>query len=797
MLNSNEMADNVNTNDTLSTDVSENLVDETNKATVNTNTANLEASTIPAVAESEAQEPIDDMNYGDTLMATSKNTSVYGAASIKVLKGLEAVRKRPGMYIGDTGVRGLHHCLWEIIDNSVDESVAGFCTKIKVVLHPDNSATVIDNGRGIPVDIHPDEGISAATLAVTVLHAGGKFGGDDSGYSRSGGLHGVGASVVNALSTRFDMKIWREGKVWEQKFTDGGKPVEALKSIGDISVLGENSNFPGTTYATGTEISFWPDGSIFCDLEDDGDGTETRQMVYQYERKKVAERIELLSYLNPGLEFTLIDERLTEEENIYLTLTHPDNNTSVEVDAPIEGAGEKVAALVSSSADEDNRFTYITSKPSGGFQFKRVWNAQSFLGFLDFISQGKKMGEAILKGMWFEKNVAPTKGTTGAGVYVRVALRPHTGSKSEIMSFVNNIYTPGGGTHLTGFKSALLRSINQYALAEDLIKNALTGEDVAEGLAAAILVRVDEPKFEGQTKDKLGSREAQGAVNAALYQYLSRFFEQNPKEAKEWVMRCVRASKAREAADRARDQINGDAKNMLGFRLPGKLADCQERDATKTEIYFVEGDSAGGSAKQGRDRKVQAILPLRGKILNTHRALEVDVFKNAEVQNIIMALGCGIGASFDISKLRYHKIVIMTDADVDGAHICTLILTFFHKYMPQLIEAGHIYVAMPPLYRVKNNKRSLYLKDEAELAEFFKTHDIAQWDRQRFKGLGEMNPDQLWETTMNPENRVLGQVAYVGESAQENVVFETLMGEDVPPRRAFIEENAKMAEVQI
>ena len=677
----------------------------------------------------------EDMTMSDVFqeVGVSKNAEDYGAGSIKVLKGLEAVRKRPGMYIGDTGIRGLHHCLWEIIDNSVDESVAGFCSKIKVVLHKGNSATVLDNGRGIPVDIHPEEGISAATLAVTVLHAGGKFGGEGSAYSRSGGLHGVGASVVNALSTRFEMRIWRQGKLWIQDFHDGGKPVDKLKPIEDAPI-GQ----------TGTEVSFWPDPGVFCDIEDDGDGTDVRKVIYQFDRSRVSERIELLSYLNPGLELTLIDER---EDEV----------------------------------------------------FEKTWNAQSFLGFLDFIAAGKNLGEEVLPGLWFEKNVAPTKGSDKQSVYVRVALRPHAGSKNEILSFVNNIYTPGGGTHMTGFKTALLRAINQYGTESKILKAPLTGDDVAEGLAAAILVRVDEPKFEGQTKDKLGSREAQGAVNASLYQFLTKYFEENPREAKEWVQRCVRASKAREAADRARSQVNDEERVSTGFRLPGKLADCQSRDPEKTEIYFVEGDSAGGSAKQGRDRKYQAILPLKGKILNTHRAEEVDVLKSEEVQNIIMALGCGIGKNFDISKLRYHKIVIMTDADVDGAHICTLILTLFHNYMPQLIENGYVYVAMPPLYRLTSNKnkKSVYIANDEELEKFFVQNDRKNFGLQRFKGLGEMNPDQLWETTMNPETRQIGQVEYVAQGTEEQEVFEVLMGEDVPPRRAFIEQNANMAELQV
>lgn len=649
----------------------------------------------------------------------------YGAESIQVLKGLEAVKKRPGMYIGDTGTRGLHHCLWEIIDNSVDEHVAGFCTDIHVTLRPDNSVTVVDNGRGIPVAMHPEEKISAATLAVTVLHAGGKFGGEGSAYSRSGGLHGVGASVVNALSTWFEMKIKREGQIWEQRFVNGGEPVDVLKPVGKM-----------TDKKTGTTISYQPSPKVFCDIEDDGDGTAVRNTVYQYSLDKVAERMELLSYLNPGLKLTLVDERV---------------------------------------------------------EYEKTWNAESFLGFLDFIAKDKNLGEPILDGLVFEKNVEPTKGSDKQSVYVRVALRPHMGSKSEILSFVNNINTPGGGTHLTGFKTALLRAINIYGTEKGLLKENLTGEDVAEGMAAAILVRVDEPKFEGQTKDKLGSREAQGAVNGAMYQFLSKFFEENPVEAKLWINRAIRASKAREAAEKARSAINNESK-FGNFRIPGKLADCQSKNPAEKEIFFVEGDSAGGSAKQGRDRKFQAILPLKGKILNTYRAAEVEVFKNEEIRNIIMSLGCGVGKDFDITKLRYHKIVIMTDADVDGSHINTLNLTFFHKYMPQLIEAGHIYIAMPPLYKVMNGKKVEYILNEEKLEEFFKDKDRKSWEVSRFKGLGEMNADQLWETTMDPAKRKMAQVKYKVD-VDNNEDFEILMGGDVPPRRKFIEDNADFANV--
>ena len=670
------------------------------------------------------------------------NTQEYGAHSIKVLKGLEAVKKRPGMYIGDTGERGLHHCLWEIVDNSVDEHVAGHCTKIVVTLNDDGSATVLDNGRGIPVDIHPDEGVSAATAAMTKLHAGGKFGGKDSAYARSGGLHGVGASVVNALSVRFDMTIWRQGQEWFQGFRrvdltnenePGGTPQGPLRAMGPMK----------RGQSTGTMIRFWPDPSVFCDREDDGDGTEVREVVYRFKLSLVIERLELLSYLNPGLEIVLQDVRSPEEG---------DDRTG---------------------------------------PYERTFLADSFVGFLDILAARRNLGEQILEGMSVERSET----SAGKSVYVRVALRPHTGAKNEIQSFVNNIYTPGGGTHLTGFKTALLRAINQYATVNNLTKAALTGEDVSEGLAAAILVRVDEPKFEGQTKDKLGSREAQGAVNAVVYQFLMKFFEENPRSAKEWVARCQRAAKAREAAQRARDQVNEEKDVTAGFRLPGKLAECQERDPALCEIYFVEGDSAGGSAKQGRDRKIQAVLPLKGKILNSHRKDTADVYKSDEVKNIIVSLGCGVRQNFDLSKLRYHKVVIMTDADVDGAHIRTLILTFFHKYMPELIENGHVYMAMPPLYAMKTAKQTVYIQDDIELEEFFKTNDPAKWNRQRFKGLGEMNPEQLWETTMNPMTRRMGKIRYKEGRELDDPVFEMLMGEEVPPRRAFIEENAQFADV--
>lgn len=704
----------------------------------NTQLINAEAKANVEVGEQADTQEMQEIKIKPQVMGSSAED--YGSSSIKVLKGLEAVKKRPGMYIGDTGEKGLHHCLWEIIDNSVDEHVAGYCSKIRVELKEGNKAVVTDNGRGIPVDIHPEEGISAATIAMTVLHAGGKFGGEGASYTKTGGLHGVGASVVNALSTDFFIKIKRQKKVWFQEFTNGGEPVEALKEIG-LMQEGEE---------TGTTVGFSPDPNVFRAVEDDGDGTDVRNVIYQFNLKTVKERVELLAYLNPGLEITLVDERQKDEE---------------------------------------------------GKIYEQTWNSDSFLGFLDFITKDKNMAEPVVPGQWFEREVMPPKGSAmKSSIYIRVAMRPHNGSRTEVLSFVNNIYTPGGGSHLTGFRSALLRTINAYGIENDLIKENLTSEDVMEGLAAAILVRVEEPKFEGQTKDKLGTREAQGAVSQATAAFLSKFFEENPKEAKEWVLRAIRASKARQAADRAREQVNLERLAAQTFPMPGKLADCQEKNPELTELYFVEGDSAGGSAKQGRDRKTQAILPLRGKILNTHRINEEHVLKNNEVQSIITALGCGYGEHLDMTKLRYHKIIIMTDADVDGAHIATLLLTFFHNYMPQVIEAGYVYVAMPPLYRVKNlrnPKKDVYVQNDEELANFYKEHDPKQWEHQRFKGLGEMNPEQLWETTMNPETRTLQRITYKHGGEDEVNIFDVLMGEDVKPRRAFIEENALYAEVQI
>lgn len=669
-------------------------------------------------------------NTPELIQDTSGNAD-YGASTIKKLKGLEAVRKRPGMYVGDTNIKGLHHCVWEIVDNSVDEAVAGFCTKIEVTLEADGSLSVQDNGRGIPTGIHPEEGISAATMAVTELHAGGKFDNDKDGgaYKTSGGLHGVGASVVNALSSRFEMRIVQNGFLWGQDFVDGGKPLDILSQLK-----------PQKGHGTG--IRFWPDNTIFRDTIDDEDGEEgdTKIVYYTFDLSIINKRLQLMSYLNPGLEFIVRDRRSTAKEE-----------------------------------EKEVRFF-----------------SDSFVGILDLYAD--ELGAPVTEPVLMEKTVKTPQGE----VYVRVAARPFEGEKTRIVAFANNIFTPGGGTHEAGFKSALLRSINKYGVDNKMLKDTLTGEDVQEGLAAAILVRVRDAKFEGQTKDKLGNREVQGAVQSVVYELLSKMFEENPKTAKEWVGRGVRAGKAREAARRARDMISQKKEFNGNMALPGKLADCQETDPSLCELFLVEGDSAGGSAKQARDRATQAILPLRGKILNSHRAELTNVYKSDEVKNIVIALGTGAGKTLDISKLRYHKVVIMTDADVDGAHIATLLLTLFHNYLPELISGGYVYVAMPPLYRVKRGTKSRYIASEADLETFFQTNSRTEWGVQRFKGLGEMNPEQLWETTMDPMQRVLGRVAYGDDGAEgASLTFDMLMGEEVPPRRKFIEDNAELADVDV
>jgi DNA gyrase subunit B len=652
----------------------------------------------------------------------TKNTAeaIYDGSSIKVLKGLEAVRKRPGMYIGDTGIKGYHHCLWEIVDNSIDEHMGGHCDQITIALHPDGSASVQDNGRGIPVDKHPGEGIATATVVMTVLHAGGKFDNEkaEGAYKTSGGLHGVGASVVNALSSKFQMNIERDGFQWIQNFSNGGHPVKALEKVK-----------PSKNH--GTRIRFLLDTTIFK--------IEEGEPEPKFDPEVIVQSLATRANLNPGL-------------------------------------------LINFSNEIDN-----TTKS---------WKANSFSEILDVVSSNRS--EPVLPTISADENVETKNGS----VEVMVAMRIHQERAFEIMSFANNIITPNGGTHDAGFRSAVSRAFNKYAEDNKLAKEAFTAEDVREGMVAAVSVRITEPRFAGQTKDKLANTECTAAVNSVVYRMISKFLEENPKIAKNVIMRIERAARARAAANKARDLIDRKAPMQIGL-LPGKLADCQEKDPSLCELYLVEGDSAGGSAKQGRDRKTQAILPLKGKPLNVWKEKNnTKALSSEEIKGLVQVIGCGAATSFDINKASYHKIIVMTDADVDGSHIETLLFTLFHKYMPGLILNGYVYLAMPPLYRVSKGKSDpVWIKDEEELEAYFKKTKI---DRetcsiQRFKGLGEMNPEQLWETTMNPKTRRLQQVRYTSSTdpAEDDVTFELLMGPDVPPRRFFIESKANFARIDI
>lgn len=625
----------------------------------------------------------------------------YGANQIQILEGLEAVRKRPGMYIGSTSARGLHHLVYEVVDNSIDEALAGYCTHIEVTIHKDNSITVTDNGRGIPVDMH-ESGKPAVEVVLTVLHAGGKFGG--SGYKVSGGLHGVGVSVVNALSTNMEVKVKRDGKIHEITF-EKGVTKEPLKVV-------------GRTDETGTLVHFVPDAEIFDET------------VYDYDTLR--HRLRELSFLNRGITIILTDERPEEvrQETFYF-----------------EGG-------ISSFVEHLNRN-------------KEVINPEP---------------------VYFNG----TKDTT----VVEIALQYNTSYSENIYSFVNNINTEEGGTHLAGFKSALTRAANDFARRQGIIKNNednLVGEDIREGLTCVISIKLREPQFEGQTKTKLGNSEVRGIVDSIVSEGLSEYFEENPVISKKIIEKSIMASRAREAARKARELTR--RKNALEVSsLPGKLADCSVKDPEQAEIYLVEGDSAGGSAKQGRDRRFQAILPLRGKILNVEKARLDKILNNKEIRTMITAFGSGIGSEFDITKRRYGKIIIMTDADVDGAHIRTLLLTFFYRYMRPLIENGHVYIAQPPLYQIRKGRSHWYTYSDEELAQ--KLDEIGRdgITVQRYKGLGEMNPEQLWETTMDPENRMLKQVN-IDNAAEADYIFSMLMGEDVGPRREFIEENATYANI--
>ena len=625
----------------------------------------------------------------------------YGADQIQILEGLEAVRKRPGMYIGSTSSKGLHHLVYEIVDNAVDEALAGFCDTVKVYINEDNSITVRDNGRGIPVGINKKKGIPAVEVVFTILHAGGKFGGG--GYKVSGGLHGVGASVVNALSTWLEVDIFHEGKIYRQRY-ERGKVMYPLKIVGD-------------TDKRGTEVRFLPDPTIF------------EETVFDFSVLK--QRLREMAFLTKGLKIVLKDKR--PEENVALT------------------------------------FHY-----EGGIR-----------EYVEYLNKSKEV---------LYPQVIYCEGKKG-DVVVEVALQHNDSYNEGVYSFVNNITTPEGGTHLAGFRSALTKTFNDYARKNKLLKDSeqnLTGDDIREGLVAIVSIKIPEPQFEGQTKQKLGNSEARGAVDSVVSEQLTYFLEQNPNVAKIICEKAVLAQRAREAARKARD-LTRRKSALDGMSLPGKLADCSDKDPQNCEIYIVEGDSAGGSAKTARSRATQAILPLRGKILNVEKSRLDKILVNNEIRAMITAFGPGIHEDFDITKLRYNKIIIMTDADVDGAHIATLLLTFLYRFMPDLIKEGHVYLAQPPLYKVEKNKKVWYAYSDEELNKILT--DIGRDGNnkiQRYKGLGEMDASQLWETTMDPEKRILLRVNMDDDAASElDMTFDTLMGDRVEPRREFIEANAK------
>ena len=643
----------------------------------------------------------------------------YGADQIQILEGLEAVRKRPGMYIGSTSIRGLHHLVYEIVDNSVDEALAGYCTEIQVFINEDNSITVIDNGRGIPVGIQEKAGRPAVEVVFTVLHAGGKFGGG--GYKVSGGLHGVGSSVVNALSDWLEVEVSREGKIFKQRYERGNICYD-LKVIGD-------------TDKTGTKVTFKPDGTIFDDT------------IYDYDTLRI--RLRETAFLTKGLKIILTDLRRPVKSE--------------------EESDEDFAAKMENWSPRTDTFHY-----EGGIK-----------EFVQYLNRHKTP---------IYDKIIYCEGER-EGIYVEVALQHNNSYNEMVNSFVNNIITPEGGMHLTGFRSAMTKVFNDYARSNKLLKEKddnLSGDDLREGLTAIISIKIEDPQFEGQTKQKLGNAPARTAVESLLNEQLVIFLEQNPSVAKSIIEKAVNAQRARIAARKARD---ASRKSYLsdGMSLPGKLADCSDKDPKKCEIYIVEGDSAGGSAKTARNRATQAILPLRGKILNVEKARIDHIMENKEIQAMITAFGTGIHENFDIEKLRYDKIIIMTDADVDGAHIATLLLTFFYRFMPDLIRQGHVYLAQPPLYRLEKNKKIWYAYSDDELASIIDEVGRDQNNKvQRYKGLGEMDADQLWDTTMDPEKRVLLKVSMDGEDESEvDLTFNVLMGDNVEPRKKFIEENAK------
>lgn len=640
----------------------------------------------------------------------------YSADSIQVLEGLEAVRKRPSMYIGDTNEKGLHHLVYEVIDNSIDEALAGYCSNIDVIIHPDNSITVKDDGRGIPTEIHTKENKSALEVVMTVLHAGGKF--DKDSYKVSGGLHGVGVSCVNALSSHLRAEIHREGKVWEQEYSKG-KPLYSARIVGDSDIHG-------------TIINFKPDDTIFLTT------------VYKYEI--LTARLRELAFLNAGINLSIIDERVTEED--------------------------------------------------GSFKSESFYSEAGLKEFVEYLDETRvRLIDDVI-------HVSSDK----TGIPVEIALQYNTSYSENIHSYVNNINTIEGGTHLTGFRRGLTRTLKNYADQSGMLskmKFDISGDDFREGLTAVISVKVQEPQFEGQTKTKLGNSEVSISVDQAVSDMLKNYLEENPKDARTIVGKVILAAQARHAARKAREMVQ--RKNALtGGGLPGKLTDCSEKDPTICEIFLVEGDSAGGTAKQGRDRRTQAILPLRGKILNVEKAMLHKILENEEIKNIFTALGVTIGTiedskALNMDKIRYHKVVIMTDADVDGSHIATLIMTFFFRYMNELIKAGYLYIAAPPLYLIKKGKKEAYAWNDQQRMQL-----INEWadgnesavHTQRYKGLGEMNAEQLWTTTMNPEQRTLQQVT-IENAAEADHIFSMLMGDDVPPRRKFIEDHATYARIDV
>lgn len=644
----------------------------------------------------------------------SNGNGNYGADSIQVLEGLEAVRKRPSMYIGDTNEKGLHHLVYEVVDNSIDEALAGYCNNIEVIIHENNSITVKDDGRGIPTERHSKENKSALEVVMTVLHAGGKF--DKDSYKVSGGLHGVGVSCVNALSTYLKAEVHRDGKIYVQEYAKG-------KPQGDVQIIGE-------TDKTGTFVTFVPDNSIFLTTE------------YKYEI--LAARLRELAFLNAGIKLRIIDERVIEED--------------------------------------------------GSFKSENYFSEAGLKEFVEYLDGTReKLIEEVVH-ITTEKNNIP----------VEIALQYNTSFSENIHSYVNNINTIEGGTHLTGFRRGLTRTLKNYADQSGMLQKLkfdISGDDFREGLTAIISVKVQEPQFEGQTKTKLGNSEVSLSVDQATSEALQNYLEENPKAAKQIVQKVILAAQARHAARKAREMVQ--RKNALsGGGLPGKLSDCSEKDPAQCEVFLVEGDSAGGTAKQGRDRRTQAILPLRGKILNVEKAMQHKIFENEEIKNIFTALGVTIGTEEDskalnMEKLRYHKIVIMTDADVDGSHIATLIMTFFFRYMNDLIKKGHLYIAAPPLYLIKKGKREAYAwsdKQRLQLIDEWADGNESAVHTQRYKGLGEMNAEQLWSTTMNPEQRTLQQVT-IENAAEADHIFSMLMGDDVPPRRKFIEDHATYANI--